>query len=111
MLESTIKFYQEEEPDCNELKLTWKVVNDSDFDLKEVEGLSQFKYHSFGDIASNSTTKFTFPFKIPASEDLKEDFGEDIAISKPFFIGASKLNFKIEDESYTISSNSLELNY
>ena len=49
MTKSKIKFYQEgpKEPvESDKIDITWKVVNDSNFDLKKVKGVSQFTEHS-----------------------------------------------------------------
>lgn len=112
MPKSKIKFYQEGPKEIgsgDEIELTWKVVNDSEFALKNVKGLSQMMVHDFGDIDAHSKAEFSFSFKIPSIEAIKEDFGEDATISSPFLVSAPSLTFTIKNDTFTISSNTLEV--
>lgn len=112
MTKSKIKFYQEgpKEPvKDDKVDITWKVVNDSDFDLKKVKGLSQFSQHDFGNIPAHSKAEYSFTIEIPSIDAIKEDFGEDATISNPFLINAPTLSFEIKNDTFSISSNSLEI--
>lgn len=114
MTKSKIKFYQEgpKEPlESDKINITWKVVNDSDFDLKKVKGLSQFREHNFNNIPPHSKADFSFTLEIPSIEVIKNDFGNDVTISNPFFINAPVLSFEINNDTFSISANSLEISF
>lgn len=114
MTKSKIKFYQEgpKEPvESDKIDITWKVVNDSNFDLKKVKGVSQFTEHDFENIPAHSNEEYSFTIEIPSIEAIKEDFGEDATISNPFLINAPVLSFEINNDTFSISSNSLEISF
>lgn len=114
MPKSKIMFYQQASKKVegsDEIEITWNVVNDSEFDLENAKGLSQNMVHDFGTVAAHSKAKFSFEFKIPSVEALKEDFGEDATISNPFLISAPSLTFTIKNDTFTISSNTIEVSF
>ncbi|MDO5848050.1 MAG: hypothetical protein Q4P18_00760 [Methanobrevibacter sp.] len=114
MPKSKIKFYQEAPKSFGEgdkIEIKWIVVNDSDFHLEKVKGFSQEMVHEFGEIKAHSKVEFSFPFVLPSIDLIKADFGEDATISNPFVIGSASLTFSITTDTFTISSNSLEVSF
>lgn len=93
----------------SEIEIKWVVENNSKFDLTDVKAFAQFGEYEFGDIRSLSKAEHIILMPIPSIENLKKEFGENIQMKDPFFVGSSKLEYTIGNETFQISSNDLEI--
>ncbi len=112
MPKSKIKFSQHGPSsigDKKEIEIKWIVQNNSEFVLKDVEGLAQFHVHDFGEIEPYSKVETTFKLPVPSVEDIKTDYGVEVKLENPFIIGASSLQYTIKTDTFTIKSNSLKI--
>jgi len=91
------------------ITLTWKVTNNGNTDITNVQGSSQDEYYNFGTIGPGQTKTHTFNTYIPTTEGIKEDFGENATISNPFLIGGFGLSFSVNGQEHSIQSNSIEI--
>ena len=91
------------------ITLTWKVTNNGNKEITNVQGSSQDEDYNFGTIAPGQTKTHTFTSYIPTTEGIKQDFGENATVSNPFGIGGFGLSFLVDGKEHSIQSNSIDI--
>ena len=91
------------------ITLTWKVTNNGNANITNVQASSQEENFDFGTIAPGETKTHTFTMRIPTTEEVKQDFDENATVSNPFFIGGFGLSYSISGQEHTTQSNSIEI--
>lgn len=90
--------------------IIWKITNNGNTTIKNVESSSQSGYHKFGDIKPSQTKTYKFTMYIPTNKDLELDFGmEDNPWPGPFWFGGFGVSYSINNESFGTVSNSMEM--
>lgn len=90
--------------------IIWKITNNENTTIKNVESSSQSGYHKFGDIKPSQTKTYKFTMYIPTNKDLEIDFGMgDGQWPGPYWFGGFAVGYSINNETFGTVSNSMEM--
>jgi len=91
--------------------IIWKVTNNGNETIKNVEAGDQDGYHKFGNIAPSESKTYNFTTYIPTNNDLKTDFDmEKGQWPGPLWIGGFSINYSINGEEFSAGANPMEIN-
>jgi len=91
------------------ITLTWKVTNNGNTDITNVTAGDQNENYDFGTIKAGETKIHTFTIRIPTTEGVKIDFGENATVSNPFYIGGFGLSYTVNGQVTTTNSNAISI--
>ncbi len=90
--------------------IIWKITNNGNETIKNVEASDQGGYHNFGDIAPSQTKVYRYTMYIPTNNDLKIDFGmENGQWPGPLWIGGYGVSYSIGNETFGTNANVMEI--
>lgn len=91
------------------VKLTWKITNNGNESITNVQAVDQSDSHNFGTIAAGASKTFTTTLNIPTLAQVEQNFGPGSTISNPFFIGGYSVTYNLNGESFQFNANSLKI--
>lgn len=91
------------------IQIVWKITNNLNVPITNVQGSDQNKNHDFGQINPGETKTYSFSLLIPSSSVIQEDFGPNATIENPFFIGGFNVKYVVNGIEHSINSNSIEV--
>jgi len=92
------------------IQLIWKVTNNLDVPITDVQGIDQNEFHNFGQIDPGETKTYSLSMEIPPLKVVKSDFGLNTACSDPIHISGFNVKYFVNGVEFDTSSNSFESN-
>ncbi|MCL2114929.1 MAG: hypothetical protein FWH29_01765 [Methanobrevibacter sp.] len=93
----------------DEILITWKITNNLNVPITNVQGNDQNEIYNFSQINPGETKTHSFFIYVPSLNDIKSDFGLNTTTSDPFYIGGFNVNYFVNGVENNIVSNSLEI--
>jgi|GEM_PF-576321 len=92
-----------------EIQLSWKITNNLNVPIYNVNGFDQNDFHDFGQINPGETKTYSFSIFLPSLDDIKNDFGLNTTLSDPFYFGGFNVKYIVDGKEFKTTSNSLEI--
>ena len=93
----------------NNIQIIWKITNNLDVPINDVQGIDQNEIYNFGEINPGETKTYSYFIYVPSLKEIKNDFGLNESISDSFYIGGFNIKYLINGVEHSTSSNSLEI--
>lgn len=91
------------------VQLTWKIINSGNESISSVSAIDQLNSHEFGTMAPGESKSFTVSLRIFTLKSLRQDFGPDVIISNPHYIGGYSVTYDLNGIQFQFNANALKI--